>query len=69
MVRYPFDLLGAVSEVEPLTLIGRRVRPEVPVLRSRATEEDGSKDERRVTALCIQVVGQAVRPDFSALVY
>jgi hypothetical protein len=29
MVRYPFDVLRAVSQVEPLTMIGNAVRPEV----------------------------------------
>jgi len=29
MVRYPFDVLRAVSQVEPLTMNGSFVRPEV----------------------------------------
>ena len=29
MVPYPFDVLRAVSQVEPLTMIGNAVRPEV----------------------------------------
>jgi len=41
MVRYPFDVLRAVSKVEPLTMNGRPVRPEV------------SKDERESAVLLL----------------
>jgi hypothetical protein len=46
MVRYPFEVLRAVSKVEPLTMIGITVRPEVypPSAAPEATR--GSKDDR-----------------------
>jgi hypothetical protein len=64
MVRYPFDLLRAVSEVEPLAMIGTSVRPEVypPSAAPEATRV--SKDERRVNVPFIQVARQPVKADF-----
>jgi len=47
MVRYPIDLLRAVSEVEPLTMIGTTVRPEsFDGAQDRERVERVSKDER-----------------------
>ena len=46
MVRYPFDLLRAVSKVEPLTMTGKTVRPVADAPKPLRRRSEVSKDEQ-----------------------